>query len=683
MADFFKSFPILSAPVFFIAIFIQYFLFLNIVNVDSVQFDVSSFSPDETSSSSIILYQGDAVASVGAIEFNDVAYLCHVGQAIYAKKVPMWDSDSGKVADFSTHFTFIIDTQNRSTYGHGLAFFLAPPGFQIPPNSAGGFLGLFNTTNSASPQNHMVVVEFDSFSNPEWDPSFEHVGINNNSISSSVVGPWNVTLHSGQTTDAWVIYNATTKNLSVFWNYGGGSPNSTLSYIIDLKEILTEWVTVGFSAATGQNVERHVLRSWAFSSSLDKKEEQSHKTTERKIGLGVGLTAAGVLLIAIAGGIGFLILRKRKQISKYFPDTEAATNLTSMNYDLERRAGPRKFSYKDLATATNNFSNERKLGEGGFGEVYKGYLIDLDMAVAVKKISRGSKQGKKEYVTEVKIISSLRHRNLVQLIGWCHDQGEFLLVYEFMPNGSLDAHLFGNAKKNPVPIPILSWALRYKITLGLASALLYLHEEWEQCVIHRDIKSSNIMLDSNFNVKLGDFGLARLMDHELGPQTTGLAGTLGYMAPEYVRTGRASKESDVYSFGVVALEIACGRKSSDVIILTEEDDDSGTGLVECVWNWYGKGQILSVVDQRLGTEFDPQQVECLVMVGLWCAHPDRNLRPSIRQAIQVLNFEAAFPNLPGKFPIPVYEYHHRTISPPGVSSSGEPVISCTSMNDGR
>lgn len=681
MANFFKSFQFLFVPssVLYFAIFIQYFLFLDIPYGDSVHFDVSSFSPDETSSSSIILYQGDAVASVGAIEFNDVAYLCRVGQAIYGKKVPMWDSDSGKVADFATHFTFIIDTQNRSTYGHGIAFFLAPPGFQIPPNSAGGFLGLFNTTSSASPQNHMVVVEFDSFSNPEWDPSFEHVGINNNSISSSVVSPWNVTLHSGQTTDAWVIYNATTKNLSVFWSYGGGSPNSTLSYIIDLKEVLTEWVTVGFSAATGQNVERHVLRSWAFTSSLDKQEEQSHKTTARKIGLGVGLAASGILLIAVAGGI--IILRKRKQISKDIPDVEAATNLTSsMNYDLERRAGPRKFSYRDLATATNYFSNERKLGKGGFGEVYKGYLIDLDMAVAVKKISRGSKQGKKEYVTEVKIISSLRHRNLVQLIGWCHDQGEFLLVYEFMPNGSLDTHLFGNAKKNPVPI--LSWALRYKITLGLASALLYLHEEWEQCVIHRDIKSSNIMLDSNFNVKLGDFGLARLMDHELGPQTTGLAGTLGYMAPEYVSTGRASKESDVYSFGVVALEIACGRKSSDVIILAEEDD-SGTGLVECVWNRYGngKGQILSVVDQRLGTEFNPQQVECLVMVGLWCAHPDRNLRPSIRQAIQVLNFEAGFPDLPGKFPIPIY--HHRTISPPGVSSSSDPVISCTSMNEGR
>ncbi|KAM0022339.1 putative protein kinase RLK-Pelle-SD-2b family [Helianthus debilis subsp. tardiflorus] len=158
------------------------------------------------------------------------------------------------------------------------------------------------------------------------------------------------------------------------------------------------------------------------------------------------------------------------------------------------------------------------------------------MEVAVKKISQGSRHGKKEYITEVKVISILRHRNLVRLIGWCHDQTQFLLVYEFMPNGSLDSHLFGQKT-------LVEWSMKYKIATGLASALLYLHGEWEQCVVYRDIKTSNIMrdiktinimLDSGFNVKLGDFGLARLMDHELGPQTTGLVGTLGYLAPQYV-----------------------------------------------------------------------------------------------------------------------------------------------------
>ncbi|KAI7749649.1 hypothetical protein M8C21_010525 [Ambrosia artemisiifolia] len=211
-----------------------------------------------------------------------------------------------------------------------------------------------------------------------------------------------------------------------------------------------------------------------------------------------------------------------------------------------------------------------------------------------------------------------------------------------MPNGSLDFHLFG--KKSP-----LEWSVRYKIATGLASALLYLHEEWEQCVVHRDIKTSNIMLDSGFNVKLGDFGLARLMDHELGPQTTGLAGTLGYLAPEYVTTGKASKESDVYSFGVVALEIASGRKVMDSV-----NHKADLGLVEWVWGLLGKGELLLGVDQRLNKAFDAKQVECLMMVGLWCTHPDRNLRPSIRQALQVLKFEGALPNLPMKMPVPMY-----------------------------
>lgn len=177
------------------------------------------------------------------------------------------------------------------------------------------------------------------------------------------------------------------------------------------------------------------------------------------------------------------------------------------------------------------------MGQGGFGAVYRGILIDLNMAVAVKKISRGSKQGKKEYKTEVKTCSQLRHRNLLQLIGLCHDRGEFMLVYEFMPNGSLDFHLVSK-KSTGTP---LTWTTRYKISLGLTSALLYLHEEWKRCAVHRDIKSSNIMPDTDFNVKLGDFGLALLVDHELGPRTTGLAGTLGYMAPEYISTGRAVK----------------------------------------------------------------------------------------------------------------------------------------------
>lgn len=163
----------------------------------------------------------------------------------------------------------------------------------------------------------------------------------------------------------------------------------------------------------------------------------------------------------------------------------------------------------------------------------------------------------------------------------------------------------------------------------------------------RDIKSSNVMLDSNFNAKLRDFGLARLIDHELGSQTTVLTGTLGYLALECITTGRASKESDVYSFRVVSLEIVCGRKPVEVKV-----EPSKVRLVEWVWDLYGKGQFIEAVDKGLNLEFDEQQIERLIIVGLWCCHPDPTVRPSIRQVINILYFEAPMPNFPSKLPVP-------------------------------
>ncbi|OVA15244.1 Protein kinase domain [Macleaya cordata] len=639
-----------------------FFIFFFLPTVNSLSFNIPRFDTDARN----ILLEGDAVASIGTIEMNKANFICRVGHATYPERVPLWDSATGKLSDFTTHFSFSIDTENCSYYGQGFAFFLAPVGFQIPPNSAGGFLGLFNTTTiDNTSHNQIIVVEFDTFVNPEWDPLVQHVGINKNSLASAVFIPWNASLHSNENANVWITYNATTKNLSVFWTYEENpifQGNSLLSYEVDLRQVLPEWVTVGFSGTTGQYTERNTLLSWEFNSSLEVKETKGKN--ERKIKLVVGLSVSvGVLIgsVGIAVVCMLMLKRGRAKIAK-----EKTGNLTSINGDFERGAGPKRFSFRELVSATNNFSEERKLGEGGFGGVYRGFLNDINLAVAVKKISRGSRQGKKEYITEVKIISRLRHRNLVQLIGWCHERGEFLLVYELMPNGSLDSHLFG--EKTP-----LAWAIRYKIALGLASALLYLHEEWEQCVVHRDVKSSNVMLDSNFNAKLGDFGLARLMDHELGPQTTGLAGTLGYLAPEYISTGKASKESDVFSFGVVALEIACGKKSVDPMKV-----ESQVGLVEWVWDLYGRGGLSAAVDEKLTVDFAAKQVECLMIVGLWCAHPDRSFRPSIRQAIQVLNMEASIPNLPPKMPIPLYRVPEL---PP--STSNDPPITSTSLEVGH
>ncbi|CAN6348420.1 unnamed protein product [Urochloa humidicola] len=344
--------------------------------------------------------------------------------------------------------------------------------------------------------------------------------------------------------------------------------------------------------------------------------------------------------------------------------------------DLEEEdgvTGPRRFSYDELATATGNFSNDRRLGRGGFGSVYRGFLADTNREVAVKRVSETSRQGWKEFVAEVRIISRLRHRNLVQLIGWCHGgDDELLLVYELMHNGSLDTHLYD-------PKHVLTWPARYGVAVGVGAALLYLHQEAERRVVHRDVKPSNVMLDASFNAKLGDFGLSRLIDDGRRSYTTGVAGTVGYIDPEYMLAGRASVESDVYSFGVLLLEITCGRRPAVLVI--DEDMDDIVHLVQWVWNFYGGGSILDAADARLDGEFDAREMACTMLVGLWYAHPDRSLRPTIRQAVSVLRFEVPPPILPAKMPVATY-------GPPAdrpgntTSSSGETATARDGGSDG-
>nr|CAB3485564.1 unnamed protein product [Digitaria exilis] len=345
-----------------------------------------------------------------------------------------------------------------------------------------------------------------------------------------------------------------------------------------------------------------------------------------------------VVLLTIAAWFCYREYQKRKG-NKQKQDAPLDGD---MDDEFEKGSGPRKFTYRQLSQATRGFSEDEKLGEGGFGSVYRGFLQDQGLHVAIKRVSKTSKQGRREYISEVTIIGRLRHRNLVQLLGWCHETDELLLVYELMTNGSLDTHLYSTRNH-----------LTYNIILGMGSALLYLHQECEECVVHRDIKPSNVMLDSSFNAKLGDFGLARLVNHGRDERTTMVAGTKGYIDPECAVTCRASARSDVYSFGVVLLEIACGRKPVDL----QEDDESRVLLVQWVWALYGRGELLDAVDARLrddGDELDAMEAERALVVGLWCVHPDNASRATIRQAMNVLHFEAPLPELPLEMPVAMY-----------------------------
>ena len=574
------------------------------------------------------------------------------GRAYFSQPIQLWDPITNVTTDFTTSFEFLMRARpndSNSTSG-GIAFFItSEDSADSPGNSSAGWLGLFNETTDGNPSNQMVAVEFDSWQDT-WDPNGNHVGINVNSIVSKVNETFKDPFTSGDIMVATVSYDSTSENLSVLLKYIDvpliANQHLNLTHNVKLRNVLPEKVIVGFSASTGKAIPVQAIRSWNFSSTLDLVLTQNGAKGNSKMWL-VGLII-GVVLLVVGISFGFYCIlwrnTKRNQVEGDDEDEDEEMGMMDGAEDLIEGTGPKRFAYKDLVVATNNFSEEGKLGQGGFGGVYKGFLTEMNVEIAVKKISSSSNQGKKEYISEVMTISRLRHRNLVQLVGWSHKRESFVLAYEYMPNGSLDSHLFH--KKTH-----LSWPVRHKIVHGLASGLLYLHEEWEQCVVHRDIKSSNVMLDSNFNAKLGDFGLARFVDHELGSQTTVVAGTMGYMAPEYLITSKANKESDVFSFGVVALEIACGRR-----VVEPKAEELKISLVNWVWELYGKGRLLEAVDETLNGDYEIDKMTCLMTTGLWCAHPDHTLRPSIRQAIKVLNFEAPLPSLSSQMPVPMYSY---------------------------
>ncbi|KAJ6315302.1 hypothetical protein OIU78_018733 [Salix suchowensis] len=609
-------------PVPFLPFVFSTLFTLIIPYAGGLSFNFTGFSPGDPN----ITYKGDASSSSGVIQLTknqrDADMNSSSGRATYSKPMQLWDKASGNLTDFTTNFTFSIDSQNASTYGDGLAFFLGPE--QLPSVLLGGeSLGLFRTNESLNTtDNQFVAVEFDIFPN-DFDPPGEHVGIDINSMTSVNNITWECDIEGGKTTAASISYNSSTNNLSV--SFTGYINNTTvtqfLSHIVSLRDILPERVSFGFSASTGSSYAIHTLRSWDFSSSLEIDGNATNlldpaaasppnngtrrNRKKNRTGLAVGLGVGGGAIVVGAAMVGFVFMF----MCRHEEDEEGGHVLEEyMDDEFERGTGPKKFSYQELARATKNFKDEEKLGEGGFGGVYKGFLKEIDSFVAVKRVSRGSKQGIKEYAAEVKIISRLRHRNLVQLIGWCHERKELLLVYEFMPHGSLDSHLFKETS-------LLPWEERYRIAQGLTSGLLYLHEEWEQC-----------------------------------SQTTVLAGTMGYMAPECALTGKASRESDVYSFGIVALEIACGRRP----INPRASNEDQVSMVHWVWELYGEGKLIEAVDPRLCGDFNKTQMERLMIIGLSCAHPDEHLRPSMRQSLHVLNFDAPLPILPSKMPVPSY-----------------------------
>ncbi|KAL1545501.1 putative serine/threonine-protein kinase [Salvia divinorum] len=286
----------------------------------------------------------------------------------------------------------------------------------------------------------------------------------------------------------------------------------------------------------------------------------------------------------------------------------------------------RLFSYYSLRSATRLFHPSTRIGRGGFGVVYKGVLRD-GTQVAIKALSAGSKQGIKEFLTELGTISKIRHPNLVQLLGCCVEGDHRILVYEYMENNSLHTALLGSYSKRAA----LDWSKRAAICLGTAKGLAFLHEDADPGIVHRDIKASNVLLDEDFIPKIGDFGLAKLFPDNVTHVSTRVAGTVGYLAPEYALLGQLTKKADVYSFGVLILEITSGRSSSKAAFGEEL-----YVLLEWTWKLFKEGRLLDIVDPDL-VDYTEVQIMRFMKVALFCTQAASQHRPDMKQVVKMLS----------------------------------------------
>ncbi|KAJ3695916.1 hypothetical protein LUZ60_001293 [Juncus effusus] len=573
---------------------------------------------------------------------NDTEQL--MGHAFFSSPVLMINNLSGssKVISFSATFILDIITVSDKGGGHGLAFVISASE-KLPGAQDGPYLGLVGLETNGKFSNHVFAVEFDT--NPGInETNGNHVGIDINSIVSNIselAGYYNnetetprkvdLDLQSaqGQAIQAWVDYDGNTKILNVtIAPVPMSKPFKPLiSNSFDLAPIFKEYMYVGFSSSTGMYASSHYILAWSFrtggtAQAIDLTQLPKYPKPPKSSSFSKAKVVKFVIISSIAtfGFIAILIglsvyLRKRAKFAETIED-----------WELDH---PHRLRYKDLYRATKGFKESEVLGSGGFGHVYKGILRHTKEHVAIKKISNNTWQGMREFVSEIASLGRMRHRNLVELRGWCKRNDDLLLVYEFMPNGSLDTFLF-NCNKNTKRT--ISWQQRLNILKGVASGLLYLHEEWEQVVVHRDVKASNVLLGSDMNPKLSDFGLARLYEHGSNPHTTHVVGTLGYMAPELSYNGKATTSSDIFAFGVLLLEVACGRRPIEPNAPYNE-----LNIIEWVRDCELKGGILNVVDCKLGNYYNEEEMEMVLKLGLICCQSSPGLRPGIRQVCRYLN----------------------------------------------
>ncbi|KAK7247215.1 hypothetical protein RIF29_42092 [Crotalaria pallida] len=360
----------------------------------------------------------------------------------------------------------------------------------------------------------------------------------------------------------------------------------------------------------------------AFSIVSDSKPCSDQKAGKNSKAVGVGLGVAALCLVLIVVGVIFWwkgcfkgTIRREKGIEGQ--DSQTGT-----------------FTLKQIREATDDFNPANKIGEGGFGPVYKGQLSDGTW-IAVKQLSSKSRQGNREFLNEIGMISCLQHPNLVKLYGCCIESDQLMLVYEYMENNSLARALFSSKYQLK-----LDWPTRLRICIGIAKGLAFLHEESRLKIVHRDIKATNVLLDANLNPKISDFGLAKLDEEEKTHISTRVAGTMGYMAPEYALWGYLTYKADVYSFGVVLLEIISGQNNNDYM-----PSDNCVCLLEKVCRLQHTENLLKLVDERLGSDFNPTEAENMMKVALLCTNTSASLRPTMSGVVNMLEGRITIPDV--------------------------------------
>ncbi|KAF8660833.1 hypothetical protein HU200_057422 [Digitaria exilis] len=476
-----------------------------------------------------------------------------------------------------------------------------------------------------------------------------------------------VNLRNGNGVGSWVVYDAHRARLEVFLSHASVRPRTpTLaSDTVGLGARFAEFMFVGLevSSDNASSDGGFVVESWTFLTSGlpsgDTVPGPAHSAPDsvRSVPALPGVTVhkdgrrrklAMVLRLAIPLPIAFLVavmVFVVMSLKRWRWDT------TTVNEGVGAKTTgkPRQFMYQDLFSATKGFDPSMVVGSGGFGTVYKAVCPHSGVTYAVKR-SKQSRESYNEFSAELSIIADLKHPNLVQLQGWCTERDELLLVYEFMSNGSLDEALHPCSSGGKLYFT-LNWSRRYNVAVGIASAVAYLHEEHDKQVIHRDVKSSNILLDSCFSPRLGDFGLARLKDHDASPRSTMAAGTIGYLAPEYLQMGKATDKSDIYSYGVVLLEICTGKRP---IEREAPCSMNMLNVVDWVWNLHSKGRILDAADPYLSGQYDNEQMKRLLLLGLSCVNPFSEERPVMRTVLGILKGKNELLPVPRKKPLLVF-----------------------------